>query len=141
MNRKQKIVLWIGIVIIVLMCLFPPWVRVIEIEGSRLVSSPFYEFPWDYDYNHFLSPPKPLMTINRLFDLQDKNFPFEYESEYGDRFNEVDLSEQSFGVDSVRVDLQRLSIQCAIVALITVGLLCTFTTKAKYEHKEQKSRD
>lgn len=27
MNRKQKVCLWIGIIIIVLMGLYPPWVR------------------------------------------------------------------------------------------------------------------
>jgi len=147
MNRKQKIILWIGIVIIVLMCLFPPWVRVFEIKGSRLVSSPFYEFPRGPDgnwwrYKHFLlSPPTPICPIYEI-DHSNlwKDFPFDYTWGQAERFDEQ-FAEQRFGIDYVRVDLQRLGIQCVIVALIAAGLLCTFTTKEKYKHKEQKSGD
>ncbi len=41
MNRKQKIVLWIGIGVIVLMCLFPPWLAGDEgeFEGYTLLFS------------------------------------------------------------------------------------------------------
>jgi hypothetical protein len=133
MNRKQIIMLWIGIAIIVLMCLFPPWLRVIEIEGSRTISR--------CGYYSLFNPPVPLMGISQLkhYNLEDKNFPFKYDGDLVNRNYNCDLSEQSFGVDYVRVDLQRLGIQCAIVALITVGLLFTFTTKAKWKSQEQKS--
>jgi hypothetical protein len=138
MNGRQKLVCWIGIVVIVLMCLFPPWVRVIEVEGSRIVSSPFYEFPrssgdkWWRDKRCLLSPPEPIMNISEIDhnDLMvDKSFPFKY---VGDDL--LDSPGRRFSVDSVQVDLQRLGIQCVIVALITVGLLCTFTTKEEHKY-------
>ena len=147
MRTKQKIMLWIGIVIIVLMCLFPPWVRIIEVEGSRIVSGTFYLKPKRTrhyvgadDKQYLLSPPKPLMIIHELnssafSSFNNRGFPFEDEDIWNDYFDE---SEQHFSLDYVRIDLQRLGIQCAIVALITVGLLCTFTTKEKYKHKAQK---
>jgi len=36
MNRKQKIVLWIGIAIVVLMGLFPPWMGYIKAERGYI---------------------------------------------------------------------------------------------------------
>ena len=40
MNDKQKICLWIGIVFIVVMGLFPPWYRVVERprDGTKIYS-------------------------------------------------------------------------------------------------------
>jgi hypothetical protein len=138
MNGKQKLVCWIGIVVVVLMCLFPPWVRVIEVEGSCIVSSPFYDFPkgsgdkWWRDKHFLLSPPEPIMNISEIDhnDLMvDKSFPFKYFPD--DLF---DSPGRRFSVDYIQVDLQRLGIQCVIVALITVGLLCTCTTKEKHKY-------
>jgi hypothetical protein len=150
MNRKQKIVLWIGIVIIVLMCLFPPWVRVIEIEGSRLLGTTLYEFPigsdgewWD-DIHFLLSPPEPLMVIDtfKSSGLSQKDFPFtgygyEYRKDVRSAISSM-LTRENFGLDHVSVDMQRLYIQCMIVVLLTVGLVCSFATKIENKHKEQK---
>jgi hypothetical protein len=61
--------------------------------------------------------------------MVDKSFPFKY---VGDDL--LDSPGRRFSVDSVQVDLQRLGIQCVIVALITVGLLCTFTTKEEHKY-------
>lgn len=146
MNRKQKFALWICIIIIVLMCLFPPWVRVVEIEGSRLVGKTFYEPSIGPDYNgwddiHFLlSPPEPLLIIDSLNTgkLMMRNFPFKYSTE-GYNINPLTQTWECFGLDQVSVDLQRLCIQCTIVVLLMVGFICSFATKIENKHKEQKS--
>ncbi len=51
MNRKQKICLWVGIVAIVVMGLFPPWV--LEYEKQNIVGS------WEgrrYEYRYTTEP-------------------------------------------------------------------------------------
>lgn len=154
MNRKQKIVLWIGIVIIVLMCLLPPWLRVMELGNSRLVSKTFYEIPQSLDdkWLGLLSPPEPLMAIykrsDRYFDRTDLKRVLKFTGTDGYkwyslwteiRFNySGDPVGEIFNADYVQIDLSRLSLQCAIVALITGGLLCTLTTKEKYKQKDKK---
>lgn len=133
MNTKQKIVLWIGIVIIVSMCLFPPWVRVVDIAGSRLIASG--------GYCYLLSPPKPVLGSGFSKDTWRRTVggsSRDASNLVGRFFYE---SERLPALDYVRVDLPRLGIQCVIVALITGGLLCTFTTKEKYKNKGQKSGD
>jgi len=89
MNKKH-IVIWIGIAVVVLMCIFPPWIRVIEIESSRAYRPIGYHF--------LLAPPK------------------------------------SEGVESYSIDFGLLILQCIIISLITVGLLCTLRT----EHSKRK---
>jgi hypothetical protein len=143
MNRKQIIVLWIGIAIIVLMCLFPPWVIIIKVDDDlanewgqdlpkNITIKPYYGF--------ILKPP------NLLYSGLD--FPFycyvrpphisAYIQDLIDWFNDRavgDVTENAF------IDIHLLTIECVIVATIAGGLLFTFTTKAKYKRKEQKSGD
>jgi len=49
MNRKQKIVLWIGIGLFVAMGVFPPWLKIVHLEGTHLQRFSGYAF--------VLSPP------------------------------------------------------------------------------------
>ncbi len=62
MNCKQKICLWLGICLIVLIGLFPPWVR-----GGTLLT------PNDAGYHFIFTPPKvrsmecSRIDISRLF--------------------------------------------------------------------------
>lgn len=60
MNKKHKII-WIGIAVVVLMCIFPPWIRVIELEGSRAYHSIGYHF--------LLAPPKSKGIESYSIDL------------------------------------------------------------------------
>ncbi len=60
MNKKHKII-WIGIAVVVLMCIFPPWIRVIELEGSRAYRSIGYHF--------LLAPPKSKGIESYSIDL------------------------------------------------------------------------
>ena len=47
--RKQKTILWIGVLAIVGMCLFPPWVRVTRISGATVREG--------YGYHCIFTPP------------------------------------------------------------------------------------
>jgi len=131
MNRKQKIVLWIGIVIIVLMCLFPPWMRIRDFGESRVVTRGTYQF--------LLTPPNPFVVDNILRN----HFTMDKDKEHLRFFLYRSLSkkEGKYSVDYACIDFARLGIQCAIVALIMVGLLCTLTTKENSKDKKQKSGD
>lgn len=70
MNKKQIIVLWIGIIVIVLMGLFPPWtlngeaasVFLVSLRDSTSIRQ--YDFPM---YRFILTPPK---TLNVAFLLR-----------------------------------------------------------------------
>ena len=127
MNRKQKIVLWIGIFTIVLMCLFPPWIRVVAFEGNYITLA-------SYGHQFLLSPPES-MLICHTSELTQFGVRVSHRVTVGEE--ERVLPSMSF----VKIDLRCLCIQCAIVAAITIGLLCTFTTKSKRKPQEQKSGD
>lgn len=43
MSKKKKVVLWMGIILIVLMCLFPPTIQFSK-EGPDLSLRPFYYY-------------------------------------------------------------------------------------------------
>ena len=65
MSNKQLIVLWIGVGLIVLMCLFPPWVRVLRMSGGTLREG--------YGYHCVFMPPplnnkrwSPYLDTSRL---------------------------------------------------------------------------
>lgn len=50
MTKKQKIVTWLGIIVVVIMGLFPPWKALIsniiltQIVGYRFIFNPYYTF-------------------------------------------------------------------------------------------------
>ena len=69
MNKKQIVVLWIGIAVIVVMCLFPPWHYK---SGDKLIQGQI-----DWGYKFILTPaqaPNPdyeqlkgIIDVRRLF--------------------------------------------------------------------------
>ncbi len=162
MNRKQKIVLWIGIFTIVLMCLFPPWVIVLSVGSDRSwkeiqrymnneckITYPFPKKTIIKPYYGFILEPPRLPY--RHYGLRPKktiDFPFccSVKPRFIASFMKTACSEEAFHqwfgknwlTENVFIDRYLLTVECAIAALITGGLLCTFTTKEKYKHKEQK---
>lgn len=102
MNLNQKICLWVGTIVIVYMCFYPPYFRILEIRGERIFVRPFSN---DYDGN-ILSPPQS------LFETEQKL---------------IDGKWQTFNKDYVKIDTPRLVIQCIIIALITFAMICSFS--------------
>jgi hypothetical protein len=90
----KLIILWISILLIVLMCLFPPWVGTGEGKAGRFLG-----------YAYLFSD---LRTINRMSGESRSEF---------------------IGDLPARIDLNRLFVQYAIVALITGGLLFVLKDK------------
>lgn len=120
----RVIVVWLAICAIVVMCLFPPWLRVVELEGFRIVSSSGYHF--------LLSPPQTFLneyyTGGRFGSYEMQNALDVLDAE------KSGLRADKTCIDYVQVDLQRLGIQCAVVALIMAGLLYTL-----HSPKEQRT--
>lgn len=97
MNWKQKICLWIGIAVIVLMGLFPPWVfQVKSTYVNELV---------DAGYAFITNPP---------------HYLFRGDIKIG-----------------ASIELARLAVQWAIVAVITGGLIVTLADKKDKKPKEE----
>ena len=69
MNRKQKICLWLGIIVIVLMGLFPPWlVEQRHIEWWSIFAPPSYlrhAYPYDL-LDEVAGKPQPRYERSRL---------------------------------------------------------------------------
>lgn len=102
MNLKQKICLWIGIGVFVLMCLFPPWT--LQLTSTSILTLSFDQKQWlagqkSSAYKFLLTPPQ-LMGAAKI------GVPFQ-------------------------IDVPKLGIQWAVVAVITGGLLVTFKDKKK----------
>lgn len=59
-NEKQKTILIIGVIIIILMGLFPPWARILSGEGLRKMT---------FGYAFIAAPPdhRVALDISRLF--------------------------------------------------------------------------
>ena len=58
MNKKQKIVLWVGIITAVIMGIYPPWVY--ESRSGKTVPGP---------YGHIANPPPESYKTARFIDL------------------------------------------------------------------------
>ena len=105
MNRKQKIVLWLGIAVIVIMGIYPPWVceRRTVIGGQSV-----YKYtlePGPYSWIH--DPPEIAETTRPSYSG--------YTSQKTAKF----------------IDLYRLGVQWCLVSLITGGLIFSFKGKAR----------
>ncbi len=105
MNEKQLTAMWIGIALIVLMGLFPPFVE------HRLAEKGIYKF---IGYHHFLTSwvidkddLKSLSTFQQNMVKRDSLRAFEY------------------GIirQYVKIDYYRLRLQWFLVALIAVGAI------------------
>jgi len=60
MNRKQTMVMWIGIIAFVLMGLYPPWI----VEGGMAKIT----LHFGPQYSYILTPPKGPDTIGKIKD-------------------------------------------------------------------------
>jgi hypothetical protein len=63
MNKKQKKVIWIALIIFILMGLFPPWVSMCEI-GSGIGDYSGVSVYRSSDYSFILSPPRKSAWID-----------------------------------------------------------------------------
>lgn len=99
MSTKQKICLWIGIAVIVLMGLFPPWL----VEGHRVEYWSIFAPPYHY--------------VNNVEDLLDKIAGHQVQ---------VRESRQRLPAEIVT---DYLFAQWLMVAVITGGLIITFQDK------------
>lgn len=104
MNRKQKIVLWIGIGIFVLMALFPPWT--LQLTSTSILTLSYEEKRWlagqkSSTYKFLLTPPQ------------------------------LGVADQKIGVPFFQIDVPKLGVQVAVVAVITGGLFVTLKEKKK----------
>jgi hypothetical protein len=93
MNKKQKVVLLVGVAIIVLMGLIPPWYyHVVRTEDQRIA------FEGEGGYAFLFSPPS--------FSLKSSShYPFEDPRAIS------------------RINLSRLLVQWAVVAIATAGIV------------------
>ena len=103
MNLKQKVALWVGVAVLVLMLLFPPW----EMRGvtgtPNAMLSVTIPLPSDVGVYHPLwSPPDAVKPTG-----------------------------VHAGFVSLHVNIVVLSIQSIIVALITAAAICSLTDRRK----------
>jgi hypothetical protein len=97
-NRRQKLVLWIGILIICAMGVYPPWLNLIEIKGFHIQELGRYSW--------FFRPPN-LQIYDVIIDGKD---PHEKILTYGE-----------VGTYKVQIDFSRLLIQWVCIAVLTLG--------------------
>jgi hypothetical protein len=102
MNQKQMKVLWAGLVIIVLMALFPPWKYVFYVPGKLRIDK-------TGPYGLVFSPPEIPVTSQG----------------YGDEFFEG----RSRSMWAVQVDWHRLVLPVCAVAVLTFALTLTFRVR------------
>ncbi|GAG59526.1 unnamed protein product [marine sediment metagenome] len=120
MNKKQKIVLWVGVIIIVLIGLFPPW-NYVCVRRSPVPISPEYIYIKNAGYHFLWNPPSHLIPENRLATL-DKSNPKPH------TFRRLRI--ENLAVSEVRLNNRRLLAQYIIVLPI-LGLLFTFAFRTK----------
>lgn len=66
MNKKQEKCVWIGLIIFVLMCLFPPWIHFYMVGGNhdpvdRIIGEPIYTC---IGYGFLFSPPPDVTSAD-----------------------------------------------------------------------------
>jgi hypothetical protein len=108
MNKLQKAVILTGAILILIMGLFPPWFHTMSEKGfpkeeRASIYSPIYKPPHHPEA-------KTLVELLRLYDKPDRDTIKQF-MEYIDR--------RRWGV---RLDISRLLIQWAMVAIVAAGL-------------------
>jgi len=106
MNRKQLAVLWIGILILAGMCIYPPWV----------VSGDLSPRSWDSDC--FQGPYLQYGWVWRAWLWRDIFLGSDYGRSWTKTF-----------AGPMTVDLRRLACQGIAVALLTTGGILTFSER------------
>ncbi len=71
MNREQKIVLVVGLFLMALVGLFPPWTSNVDVLDDNDVKPAYYE-PGGRRF--LFLPPKPMMAEKRLIITQDIDY-------------------------------------------------------------------
>ena len=105
MNRKQLLVLWIGVSLIFLMCLFPPWVRFREgFSVPGLSDNPYMTSSRESVGYYCIAKPPGKMDVKAKYLLS-----------YGQFY----------------LDISRLVVQCIVVALLTGAGIYTLRVKGK----------
>lgn len=102
MNKKQTLVLWIGVVLVGLLLIFPPW-----------------KFTLDIPYRLHLDKPGPYSLI-----LNPPEVPGTSSNNGGQRFN-------GYGRNLwvVRLDTNRMLVPVALIAIVTGALFVTLHSK------------
>jgi len=112
MNEKQIKVLWVGVILITLMAIFPPWLGRKRNESEKFIGFHFV----------FIQP-----------KYRQLNHPSSYRIINGQRVNDKSYYSR-YEYQNSRIDLGRFVMQIIPVVLICGGLICT------YRDKENKSR-
>ncbi len=111
MNKKQKAVVLIGIVVIISMALVPPWKAILDIDGPGGTHS---ERALKYRYfRDRISVANNIHALEKLFSGPYKNAPL-----------------RSFSY-TITYDYTRLAFQWALILFLTAGFLLFFSEKDK----------
>jgi len=119
MNKSQILILWLGILVIVALLLFPPWQFVLNENNLHLhlVSAGPYRLV-------FLGAPSvPVTSTSQLHRITTTNTIKWVVDEY---YNNYAVSSWK-----VEIDKLRLLIPISIVIIVTIGLLVTFNKKER----------
>ena len=106
MNKKQLNCMWVGIIILVAMALFPPW-KAYQVSDDR-----------------------------RTLTVRKYSFIFKEPHAQERILQSIDKPEDYHWLSSVHLETETLVIQCFIVALVVCGLICTFKDKLGDEQKQ-----
>jgi len=110
MNKKQLITMWCGIIVIVLMGLFPPWIAL----RPRPIRK--YDFIFKGLYFQYPTPPPPSPELIEQYEAFFRKSQIDY-------------------ID--HIDFTFLIIQWFVVSVITGGLIVTFRYRKPKEEQDQ----
>jgi len=119
MNKKQKIILWVGVILITLMAVFPPWIGNKTDESSTttgLVTNRSEKF---IGFHFIFSQPK-----------YRQYHPVSYKYRNGQRVSANPKSYYSqHEYQNCRIDFGRFVMQIIPLVLICGGFICTYRDK------------
>jgi hypothetical protein len=126
MNRKQLIVIWAGILIVVAMCLFPPW-RYYHRESSTYLTGPYRLI--------FLGPPD--VPTKRIYPSKvHPNWPG-HNHQYPNRL----LKDYSGDDWRAEIDTLRIVIMGFILAVIFGGLMVSYLKRQPPSNNSTKTEN
>jgi hypothetical protein len=137
MNIKQRITLSLGITIITLMGVFPPWKYVYDFPGAMVVPGLRVERPAGY---HFIASPPQIpddKTVAAVFGFDERRV-----MEDNDPLSPQSLMEETGRAQprpkiyaryyfQTQIETRRLLMQCFIAAFFVVGLFFVFPNRRK----------
>ncbi len=120
MNEKQKVILWLGIILITLMAVFPPWIGNKIDESSALTNLVTNRNEKFIGFHFIFSQPK-----------YRQYHPVSYQ--YNSNGQRISANPKSYysrhEYQNSRIDLRRFLIQIIPVVLICGGFICTYREK------------